>query len=239
MIYVCSDIHGWIERYNNLLGKINFTENDRLIILGDVIDRKDNGLAILLDSMKRDNIMLIMGNHEKMMLDTIEAIPENFGELTVDKLKALPIDTQDMIASWCGENGGLQTLSDFLRLTVEEKYELSDYLAFLPLYKELNVGGKDYVLIHGGLGADYKPEKHLVDYEEDDLVWSRTDYERIYYKDKILITGHTPTQYIKANSRPNYIYKGNNNIALDCGCGLADGQLGCICLDTMEEFYVN
>lgn len=33
------------------------------------------------------------------------------------------------------------------------------------------------------------------------------------------------------------IYRGNNHVAIDCGCGFG-GKLGCICLETMEEFYV-
>lgn len=34
------------------------------------------------------------------------------------------------------------------------------------------------------------------------------------------------------------IYKKHNHIAVDCGAFFKDGRLGCICLDTMEEFYV-
>ena len=33
------------------------------------------------------------------------------------------------------------------------------------------------------------------------------------------------------------IYKKNNHIAIDCGA-VYGNRLGCICLDTMEEFYV-
>ena len=33
------------------------------------------------------------------------------------------------------------------------------------------------------------------------------------------------------------IWKRNNHIAVDCGAGFGK-PLGCICLDTMEEFYV-
>lgn len=33
------------------------------------------------------------------------------------------------------------------------------------------------------------------------------------------------------------IYKNNNHIAIDCGA-VFGGRLGCLCLDTMKEFYV-
>ena len=29
-----------------------------------------------------------------------------------------------------------------------------------------------------------------------------------------------------------------NLIMCDCGCGFIDGKLGCLCLETKEEFYV-
>ena len=37
--YVCSDIHGRFDRYQKLLDQIQLTSDDRLFILGDVIDR--------------------------------------------------------------------------------------------------------------------------------------------------------------------------------------------------------
>ena len=43
---------------------------------------------------------------------------------------------------------------------------------------------------------------------------------------------------IADNPRPGFIYKANNHIAIDCGCYLPDGRLSAICLDTLDEFYV-
>ena len=60
----------------------------------------------------------------------------------------------------------------------------------------------------------------------------------VYYQDKIIVTGHTPTRHIKCNPKADYIFKGNNHIAIDCGCSYDGGKLGCICLNTMEEFYI-
>ena len=38
MIYAVSDIHGNFDKYTKMLEKINFSPNDTLYILGDVID---------------------------------------------------------------------------------------------------------------------------------------------------------------------------------------------------------
>ena len=69
------------------------------------------------------------------------------------------------------------------------------------------------------------------------LVWDRANYNIQYFEDTIVVTGHTPTQFIEGNQNPGRIYKNLNHIAIDCGCGMSDGRLAAICLETGEEFY--
>lgn len=46
--YLISDIHGDFSRFKNLLNKINFSyENDIMYILGDVLDRGKDNLALI------------------------------------------------------------------------------------------------------------------------------------------------------------------------------------------------
>ena len=54
------------------------------------------------------------------------------------------------------------------------------------------------------------------------------------FKDKIIITGHTPTLAINGKDK---IYHNKNNIVIDCGCTYG-GRLACLRLDDMKEFYV-
>ena len=46
--YIMSDCHGRYDKFKNILKKINFSNEDNLYILGDVIDRNENGIDILL-----------------------------------------------------------------------------------------------------------------------------------------------------------------------------------------------
>ena len=89
MTYVISDLHGYrIEKLKELLEKANFSENDRLYILGDVIDRNgDGGIGVLQWLIKKPNAELIMGNHEAMLLacdfvfeNVTDAFLEDFDE---------------------------------------------------------------------------------------------------------------------------------------------------------------
>ena len=58
MIYVMSDLHGCFDKYRAMLDKINFNAEDTLYILGDVVDRGEDGIKILLDMMSRTSISL-------------------------------------------------------------------------------------------------------------------------------------------------------------------------------------
>lgn len=45
--YVMSDLHGEADRFHAMLKKVGFSEDDTLIILGDVVDRGSDGINLL------------------------------------------------------------------------------------------------------------------------------------------------------------------------------------------------
>ena len=63
--------------------------------------------------------------------------------------------------------------------------------------------------MHAGLG-NFAPDKELWEYELDELVWERADYGRVYYEDKYVITGHTPTMAITENIRTGLYLPGQS-----------------------------
>ena len=69
------------------------------------------------------------------------------------------------------------------------------------------------------------------------FLWSIPEYEKIYFEDRYIITGHTPTGYIDENYIGRICRK-NRHIAIDCGA-VFGAPLGCVCLDTLEEFYTD
>ena len=72
--YVMSDVHGLKDRYDAMLEALALQNEDTLFVLGDVIDRGRDGIAILLDIMNRDNVYMLLGNHEYMMKQYYEAV---------------------------------------------------------------------------------------------------------------------------------------------------------------------
>lgn len=68
MLYLISDIHGELHDFKKLLKKIKFDkEKDNMIIMGDILDRGPDGVALLeyIKPYILDNSMkLLLGNHE-------------------------------------------------------------------------------------------------------------------------------------------------------------------------------
>lgn len=232
MIYCMSDIHGNYEGYKKLLEKVDFKEEDTLYVLGDVIDRGKQSIKILQDMMIRPNVVPIIGNHEYMGIQCLKFLMQ---EISEDSIATISEDIIRGLLEWQNV-GGQATMDEFHKLSREEKQDLIDYLEEFSLYEEVSVNGKDYVLVHAGL-CNFAVDRPLENYGLHELIFKAPQYSRVYYLDKYLVTGHLVTRAIRQNKRPYFIYKGNNHIAIDCGsnCG---GQLGMICLNTGEEFYI-
>ena len=232
MIYCISDIHGNYEGYKKLLEKVNFNDKDTLYVLGDVIDRGRQSIKILQDMMMHPNIIPIIGNHEYMGIQCLKFLMQ---EITEDSISSLSEDIIRGLLEWQNV-GGQVTIDEFHKLSMEEKQDIINYLEEFSLYEEVTIKEKKYILVHAGL-CNFTEERPLEDYKIHEMIFKAPEYLRVYYPDKYLVTGHLPTCAIMENEKPYFIFRGNNHIAIDCGSGCS-GQMGMICLDTGEEFYI-
>jgi serine/threonine protein phosphatase 1 len=136
---------------------------------------------------------------------------------------------------WTEFNGGEPTWEAWCALSDDQQHALLAYLEAFMLYEELEVNGRRFLLAHAGLGK-YAERKTPDDCSDEEMIWERMDYDKVYWPHVYLVTGHTPTGYIDP-AYANRIIQKNNHIAIDCGA-VFGGTLGCICLETLEEFYV-
>ncbi|MEG2908898.1 MAG: metallophosphoesterase [Erysipelotrichaceae bacterium] len=227
MIYIISDIHGHYDKYIEALKVINFTSEDTLYILGDILDRGEHGIKILQDIMYKTNIIPILGNHEFMALNVFESLinkNKKSSKLSNDSLENLNI--------WL-EEGGQPTFDSFMELEEHKRFEIIDFIENFEVYREITVNNKTYFLVHAGLN-NFDENRDISDYFLHEFIFGRTDYNSIYFKDKILVTGHTPTRLI---SNEDKIYKNKNHLAIDCACGFG-GNLAVYCLDNDKEYYI-
>lgn len=229
-IYCISDIHGRYEKYRAMLAKIDFRADDTLYVLGDVIDRGPDGLKILQDMMARDNVVPIMGDHE---LNATAFLPGLLEEVTEESVARMDEFGRNLFHEWILYHDGDPTLQVLSELSPEEREDILDYLQKFALYAEVEVDGRFFVLVHGGVDHFF-PQKSLEDYEPTDLVFgpSRPWEDIAYWPDRIVVCGDASTSHL---SDGNKMLRDDTWINLDCGY---DGPLGCLCLDTMEEFYV-
>ena len=229
MIYAVSDIHGCLQKYKNLLEKIHLKPDDKLYVLGDVADRGEDGMKIFLDMMARKNVVFIRGNHDESAWLILSKVLGRNGEII------LPQAT-DALTAWL-EDGGLPTLNQFfLELTEEQRENVLNYIEKGLNYACLTVNGKKYLLAHSIPEIeDFEAQGGMDGLDAMDFTFNETDYDLCYDENVIMVSGHTPTQLIDRKYKGK-IWKGNNHVAIDCGAVFGH-PLGCVCLDTGEEYY--
>lgn len=234
--FVCSDIHGQYDAWLDALIKsnINLQEGNRLIILGDLIDRGPDSLACVefaFELMNRypKQVTYLMGNHEKMLLDFLNNNPDS-----PDGYINLMIDG----THWY-RNGGHAAVSSFLgdaeldrenfyavRATLKKKHpDLIKRLNELPYYKVDDENNCVYV--HAG----FRSGRRLEEQYKEDMLWIREEFFRSFrpvegdvLEGKLIVHGHTPVQYM-----PDYqgegFYQGKHHICVDGGAALEEGVL--------------
>lgn len=168
-----------------------------------------------------------------MALECLEFLMQEITEISIGKVDEKMLEN---LMTW-QYNGSKSTIDEFRTLSREIQYEVIEFIKDFTIYEELTANGKEYLLVHGGLG-NYYPGKDIEEYSIKELIWDRAEYDIQYFEDTYVVTGHTPTQGIMENLRPGYVYKKNHHIAIDCGCNRRNGRLAAVCLDTGREYYV-
>lgn len=191
--YVIGDIHGCFAQFQKLLEVIKpDLRNDRLIMLGDYIDRGPNSyltlrkIIHLQKEFGNQHVILLRGNHEQMAIDYL--------------------NTPTYLSNWSW-NGGASTLKD-LQKHGDDLANYKDFLQGLPLYYE----DEHFIYVHGGIRYGIC----LDEQKESDLLWLREEFYRNPASEKKpVIFGHTPTRTINGAWKP-YIHR--NRIGIDTGC---------------------
>ncbi len=242
MIYAVSDLHGCYDKFMKLLGMIHLKEDDTLYVLGDIVDRGPENVALIREILSRSNVRALMGNHDYMaalMLQTdgMKALPAAGGNSDEnadgkgDAQRKRP-EARALFAAWLSD-GGDTTWAEFAWLSEQERKVVMRYLRSLPVFEEIEVNGQVFRLSH-----TVPAREQMLDANRrvlTDFLFAHPEYDKVYFPDKILVTGHTPTGLIDPASAGRILRK-NNHIAIDCGAVFGN-PLGCICLDTGEEFY--
>jgi len=222
--YVIGDIHGRPALLDQLMKNVPWdVEQDKIVFLGDMIDRGPDARGIVERVMKlaqvNPNVVVLRGNHEQMMIDCLD-----FGDL------------QWLIP----ENGGLATLEAY-GFNLAELRDVSDiripeehveFIRGLPFYHE----DEQAIYVHAGL----VPGEHPSETDPDVLLWTRDfDFYRGYVG-KLCFFGHTPTQYLPRDGRQRRfgIYIQGSCVGLDTS-GDLESPLSCLQVETFTLYQAH
>jgi serine/threonine protein phosphatase 1 len=216
-LYAISDIHGCFDTfYELLISSINLRKSDRLILLGDYIDRGEKSKEVIdfiIDLvMKGFDITPLMGNHETMLIDSYK--------------------NPEMLPLWY-MNSGISTLNSF------EVRDIRDidkqYIEFLSNLRYFETSGS-FIFVHAGFN-DFVPDPFS---DINGMIWeSRMQYDNPVFKGKTIIHGHRPKtiEYVKRQ-----ISEKSNVIPIDTGCVYENehgyGNLSALELNTMSLIFV-
>jgi len=151
--YVVADVHGFYTELKQALKEQGFftdSESHKLIICGDLFDRGNEAVQLqefVLDLMRKDEIILIRGNHEDLAEELIQHAHRYYA------------DTWTVMLSHHASNGTVSTLEQLTGIPISKA--ISDTKAFIQKAKETPFiktilpkmvdyyETKKYVFVHG------------------------------------------------------------------------------------------
>lgn len=216
--YVMSDIHGMADLLNRMLNKIQPDKADRIYILGDMIDRGPDPAGVLDLAMHTPNITALRGNHEDGFVEWYEAADR-------DRYPYY-YNTYDV---FCADERLKNRIPEYV-----------EFMKTLPLYAKVRTGGDCYLMAH----ASTEEILHIWKRKER-LLWDNSMIDRQRgIPGYVSVVGHVPTFLIRGTrSEPASIWRSPDGRLIDVDCGAvfggAGGRLGCLCLETREEYYVS
>jgi serine/threonine protein phosphatase 1 len=213
--FAVSDIHGNLNAFINALQAVSFKKSDRLIIVGDSIDRGSDSKGVLdqIITLKENNynVNVLLGNHEKMLLDA-------------------HINNQKFMQWYL--NGGDATLKSF------DTYYLEGipkkYLKLMSSFV-YNLEIDNIIYVHASINMllpDPYEDKHH-------LIWERDPYDFLnedWLGNRIVIHGHTPKSkevILKSVKEKHKI------IGIDNGASYAHPDLGSLCILQTDNMKVS
>lgn len=230
MTYIIGDVHGEFDSLRILADKL--PRDSKLIFVGDLVDRGRKSKEVI-DFVKSNNHLCVLGNHEKMMIEYVREFKQTYPNLP----------SMVYYHRWI-HNGGKQTLLSYEVINVDksdgklvcledkEKFQklLDDvlWLETLPLYLELKVSKNDkpIVVSHASMANVWYLKDEKEDVFEEYALWNRKEPKEDVPIFNIF--GHTIQKEVDLTK---------HFIDIDTGCCYAKegyGKLSAYCVELNE-----
>lgn len=227
-VYAVGDIHGELDRFEELLAAIEADDRQRgpastsLILLGDLIDRGPNSCGVVQRAMTLETrwprFAYLMGNHEEILLaaadgdrSTLALFDRVGGQET---LLSYGVDSETYYTA------DLRELAEILNHAIPAAH--LDFLA--SGLNQVTVG--DYLFVHAGI----RPKVALTDQRTSDLRWIREPFlSDKRWHGAMIVHGHSIT------AEPDVRL---NRIGIDTGA-YRGGRLTAIGLEGTDRWFLS
>ena len=238
-ILMTSDIHGHGHYLKNLLAKVNYSVEDILFIIGDIIEKGPRSLKTLryiMELCRRGTVYVLMGNVDAwrlLMLDDDQKSDDRaFYQYILDNKR---IWGGCLFLDMCEEmNLAISGPADMpaARALMRDRYKIElDFLRGLPTIIET----QRFICVHGGLVSDHLEQCRQADAMT--LLKNDAFMEKGLSFQKYVIVGHWPVTLYddKIPSANPIVSRDQKIISIDGGCGLKrDGQLNMLILPAIR-----
>ena len=127
MTYAVANLHGCFDKFKKLLRKINFTDNDVMYVIGDIVDYGEEPIELLCDLSMRYNVIPIVGDCDLRALELLTELDKMLGGGAPDP------EVLGRMTEWIQE-GGTKTMEGFKALDDDMKEGVLVFLAVMSLY---------------------------------------------------------------------------------------------------------
>lgn len=232
---VIGDIHGGLKALVQLLERVETTENDRLIFLGDYVDGWGESAQVidyLIALSQKQECIFIRGNHDVWCHEWL---------------------LKDVINDIWFFHGGKSTIESYQKIDSLQKEK---HLEFFFNMKDYFVDEHNNLFIHAGFSSMHGPEKehYATNFSWDRTLWemaltmdNRIKKDSLSYPKRLLLyneiyIGHTPTLHYNVDIP----MQGCNVWNIDTGAGFY-GKLSALDTETkvfwqsdaVQSFYPN
>lgn len=206
-----SDLHGCYNEFNELLKKIEFTENDKLVIAGDYVDRgpdSDKMLEFICENQDKPNFVFLKGNHDVEFagyVDLIVQIVADLGEEPLRDSNEYAKNAYMLAYVKCVKELDFnlfdyyETVKDLIfnkGVTLGQLKKWAKKIKKLSYTYKVTIEGKDYIIVHAGYLDTLEGHEFESTYSnlEEFYIYARDDaYINGGVPNTTIIAGHTPT----------------------------------------------
>jgi len=235
---VISDIHGHYNHLKNLLKKVNFSEDDILFILGDMVEKGPSSIKTLRYIMKlceNYNVYPLIGNVDETRLLWLDPNSKNSEKVFeyIQRMKkywasSFFLDMCDELNIEINNPKDIQNAREQINVKFEKEL---NFIRSLPTIIET----QKYIFVHGGVPSDKVED--LAGTDAHQYLKNDAFMEKGLKFNKYIVVGHWPvTLYSdKIASLNPIINKDQRIISIDGGCGLKqDGQLNALIIPNID-----